>query len=82
MTLSNVIAEYLDNSPDRVFSLWGLTDYIGAVVGWRVMPHTVRDACREYADRAGALFYCIDRKHSQYQYIHGCKIAGALTGRE
>ena len=82
MTIREAVAEILDDSPETVFSLWGLTDSVGFAVGSRTMPHTVRDACRDYADRAGAEFYCVDRKRSQYKYVPGVKIAGALDGRE
>ena len=38
--------------------------------------------CKQYADAAGAEFYCIDRAHSKYKYVPGFKIAWVLTGRE
>ena len=82
MTLKSAVYAYLDDSKAQVFSLWGLTDLIGYTVGWRVMPQTVREVCREYADASGAEFYCVDRKHSKYKYVPGFKIAGALTGME
>ena len=82
MTIREAVTSILDNSPPCVFSLWGLTDEVGLAVGSRTMPHTVRDACRTYADAAGAEFYCIDRAHSKYKYVPGFKIAGALTGIE
>ena len=82
MTIREAVTEILDDSPETVFSLWGLTDAVCFAVGSRTMPHTVRAACKDYADAAGALFYCVDRSHSKYKYVPGFKIAGALTGRE
>jgi len=82
MTLKAAVYFYLDEQPEQIFSLWGLTDLIGLTVGRRVMPHTVRAACKDYADASGAEFYCVDNAHSRYKYIPGFKIAGALTGRE
>ena len=82
MTIREIVTDLLDNSPETVFSLWGLADTVGLRKGERTMPHTVRESCRDYADRAGAEFYCVDRKRSQYKYVPGVKIAGALEGRE
>lgn len=82
MTLKAAVYSFLDDQPEQTFSLWGLTDLIGFTVGRRVMPHTVRDACKTYADAAGAEFYCVDRAHSKYKYVPGFKIAGALKGKE
>ena len=82
MTLKAAVYFYLDEQPEQIFSLWGLTDLIGFTVGRRVMPHTVRAACKDYADASGAEFYCVDNAHSRYKYVPGFKIAGALTGRE
>ena len=42
----------------------------------------VRAACKDYADAAGAEFYCADHAHSKYRYVPGFKIAGALKGKE
>ena len=78
MTLKSAVYAFLDGSDETVFSLWGLTDEIAYTVGWRVMPHTVAKTCKQYADAAGAEFYCIDRAHSKYKYVPGCKIAGAI----
>jgi len=82
MTIREIVTDLLDNSPETVFSLWWLADTVGLRRGERTMPHTVREACRDYADRAGAEFYCVDRKRSQYKYVPGVKIAGALEGKE
>jgi len=82
MTIREIVTDILDNSPETVFSLWWLADTVGTLHGTRCMPHSVREACRDYADRAGAEFYCVDRKRSQYRYVPGVKIAGALEGRE
>ena len=82
MTLKAAVYSYLDEQPEQVFSLWGISDLIGYTVGRRVMPHTVRAACKDYADASGAEFYCVDNAHSRYKYVPGFKIAGALTGRE
>ena len=82
MTIREIVTDLLDNSPETVFSLWGLADTVGLRKGERTMPHTVREACRDYADRAGAEFYCVDRKRSQYKYVPGFRISGALEGRE
>ena len=82
MTIREAVTDILDNSPEQVFSLWGLTDSVGLAVGSRTMPHTVRDACKTYADAAGAVFYCSDRAHSKYKYVPGYRIGGALTGSE
>ena len=82
MTIREIVTDILDNSPETVFSLWWLADTVGERKGERIMPHTVWKACRKYADRAGAEFYCVDRENSQYKYVPGVKIAGALEGRE
>ena len=82
MTLNAAVYSYLDEQPEQVFSLWGLSDLMGFAVGRRVMPHTVRAACKDYADASGAFFYCVDNAHSRYKYVPGFKIAGALEGKE
>lgn len=82
MTIREAVTEILDTSPETVFSLWWITDSVGFAVGSRTMPHTVRAACKDYADASGAEFYCVDNAHSRYKYVPGFKIAGALTGRE
>ena len=82
MTLKAAVYSYLDEQPEQVFSLWGLSDLMGFAVGRRVMPHTVRAACKDYADASGAEFYCVDNAHSRYKYVPGFKIAGALEGKE
>ena len=82
MTIRESVAEILDNSPECVISLWGITDQVSFNTGGRRMPHTVRDACKTYADAAGAEFYCVDRMHGKYKYVPGFKIGNALKGKE
>ena len=78
MTIREAVTAILDDSTGETFSLWGLTDRVGLAVGWRVMPHTVRRACKLYADRAGGEFYCVDPVHGQYKYKPGVQIGGAI----
>ena len=82
MTIREIVTNLLDESPAQTFSLWWLSDYVGLHKGERTMPHTVRRACKDYADRAGGAFYCVDRETSQYRYEPGVKISGALEGKE
>ena len=83
MTIRESVTEILDSSPESVISLWGITDQVSHDTGGRRMPHTVRDACKTYADASGSEFYCVDRAHSKYKFIpSGYKLSGALTGRE
>lgn len=78
MTIREAFTAILDDSLGETFSLWALTDAVALAVSWMVMPHTVRRACKLYADRAGGEFYCVDPVHGQYRYVPGVKIGGAL----
>ena len=82
MTIREIVTDLLDNSPERFFLLGKLTYWAGKRHGHEVKRRQVYEACRDYADRAGAEFYCVDRKRSQYRYVPGFRIAGALEGRE
>lgn len=59
MTIREAITAKLDASTGETFSLWGLTDAVCALTGHRNMPHTVRAACKLYADRAGGAFWTL-----------------------
>lgn len=80
--IKRLLYQYLDTLPETDVSLWGITDLMQARSGYRVMPHQVRRYCKDYADAAGALFYCIKQNESIYRFVPGCKIAGALSGKE
>ena len=83
MTIRESVTEILDNSPESVISLWGITDQVSYRTGHRNMPSTVRDACIAYADASGSEFFCVDRMHGKYKFIpSGIKLSGCLTGIE
>lgn len=72
----------LDNLPSGNYGLWYLTDTLNLITGHRTMPHTVRDYCKDYAERAGGSFKCVVHNDSIYAYESGAKIAGSLGGKE
>ena len=82
MTIRESVTEILDNSPEGVISLWGITDQVSYLTGGRRMPHTVRDACKTYADASGSEFICVDRMHGKYKFIPGFKIGSNWSGKE
>lgn len=70
----------MDNLPPGRYGLWTLTDMLNDITGHRTMCHTVRDYCKDYAERAGGSFKCVIHNDSIYEYIAGVKIAGSLSG--
>lgn len=81
-SIKSTLYRYLDNLPESDVSLWGITDIIQARTGTRVMPHTIKAYCKEYADAAGAEFTIKRQNESIYHFTPGFKIAGALGGKE
>jgi len=76
-TAKSVLHEILDDLPETNISLWGLTDRLNFTTGKRTMPHTVKAYCKEYADMAGAEFYCIKPREGKYHYKPFLRIAGS-----
>jgi ribosomal protein L32 len=79
MTIKATLWEMMDSLPAGQYGLWTLTDTLNQKTGHRTMPHTVCRYAKEYADAAGAEFYCVVHNESIYQYEPGYKIAGAYV---
>jgi uncharacterized protein YbcC (UPF0753/DUF2309 family) len=80
--IKSTLYRYLDSLPESDISLWGITDLMQARTLFRVMPHTVKRYCKDYADAAGAGFTIKKQNESIYHFTPGLKIAGALGGKE
>jgi hypothetical protein len=83
MSVKSELWKYLDNLPQCEISSWQLYDAMHAITGRCTLPSTLISYAREYADISGSEFTCFDNQKSEYKYIPGHKISGAITaGRE
>ena len=82
MSIKSTLWELFDELPEDDYGLWPLTDLLNIKTGRRTMPHQVKKYAKEYADRAGAEFYCVVQNEAIYHYKPGFRIAGSLPGRE
>lgn len=82
MTIKAHLWELLDDMPSRIISGWQLYDMMYARTGKNTYPSKLLDYARDYCDRAGGSFECIDRAESKYLYKPGFKISGSLSGKE
>lgn len=82
MTIKAHLWELFDEMPSRVISGWDLYDLMHAKTGEKTYPPNLLKYAKDYADRAGAKFECIDRAESKYLYVPGVKISGSLSGKE
>ena len=78
MTIKARLAEFLDGLPEQDISGWQLFDYMLSATRRNTYPATLLQYAREYADRAGGEFRCVDLGKSIYHYVPGIKIAGTI----
>ena len=56
---------------------------INGITGKHTFAETILKYAKTYSDIAGADFICTNIKESEYSFVPGCKIAGALDyGKE
>jgi hypothetical protein len=79
MTFRPALFAFLDAQPARVLSGWDLYDVVEMATGRRPYPPSILKAARDYADKAGAVFDCVDKARSLYQYEPGVKVSGAIV---
>ena len=83
LSVRQTLFRYLDSLPAcKIYGLH-LQSTINGITGKRTFASTILGYAKDYADRAGADFICTNIKESEYSYVPGCKIAGALDyGKE
>jgi len=78
MTIKQALYEYLDTRPAGMISGWELFGAMLEATNRKTYPATLLEYCREYSDRSGARFDCVDNQKSLYYYHPGIQIAGAI----
>ena len=83
MSVKSELWSYLDTLHAITISSWALYNVMLNRTGRHTLPSTLLSYAREYSDISGSEFTCIDNQKSEYKYIPGHKISGAITaGRE
>ncbi len=71
---------YLDSLPrSDLLTGWELFSEINSRTGIKTYPETILHYCREYADRSGANFRCVDKARSLYHFTPGVKLGKAIA---
>lgn len=81
-TIKATLWELLDNQPPVIISGWDLFDLMLPLTGQNTYPQNLIKYAKDYCDRAGGSFECVNRAESKYLYTPGVKIAGSLSGKE
>jgi hypothetical protein len=78
MTTKQALYKYLDTLEEC--NLYGLElqRLINGITGKSTYASTILSYMREYVDIAGAELKCVSNKKSEYHYVPGIKISGAI----
>jgi hypothetical protein len=78
MTIRSALFAYLDAMPSTDLTGWQLQQAMERATKRRPYPSTILGYARDYADRAGASFTCVDPIQSRYHFEPGARISGAI----
>jgi hypothetical protein len=79
VTIKASLWAYMDRRPAGPISGWDLFREMKRRTGKNTYPTVLLKYAHDYADRAGALFECINTRESRYEYTPGVKISGARS---
>jgi hypothetical protein len=73
LNCKEAVRKYLKNCGPQRFSGWELARRINGETGLNTYPETILHHCRNFAHGTGAVFICLDKTRSYYEYLPGEK---------